>query len=246
MNASGIETVTNNLADGYKQIVQGTFQEASQVQNQRRIDLDLRNRGVYTANLPLFRIREGNLEYGLSGRQAFDAIAGENIGEFTGQIIQNGVYRLTEPQAKKLEGLTADIVWAKATDLDLERVNDEWSYFIIDTSDVTAKKLNAAQRLFAVKVHGSMETKYDPTQKLPDYGENMNMLQGRIQKTRLWLPTSRHIESYLKEGEVVARASGLGDFVSDSYFDANVRDGSNHFALRGVRLKVAEGDARKK
>lgn len=251
MSASAIETITNNLVDGYNQLVSGTFQEASQVQNQRRTDLDLEDRWVdrwvYTANLPLFRIREGNLEYGLSGRHAFDAIAGENIGEFTGQILQNGVYRLTELQVKKLDGLASDIVWAKAEDLGLKRENNEFGYFLIDTFDVAAEKLNAAQKLFAVKVHGSMETKYNPAQELPDYGENMKnmiMLQGSG-CTRLWLPTSEHIANYLQRGGVIARAFVLGGLVYLSNSSANFRSVVDHGALRGVRLKVAEGDARK-
>ena len=225
MNASGIETITNNLADGYNQLVPGTFQEAYEVQNRRRTDsdlrarLDLRKRWVYTANLPLYRIREGSLEYGLSGRQAFDDIAGKNINKFTRQILQKGAYRLTKPQVRKLENLAADIVWAKAADLNLVCNSEEWSYFLIDTSDITAGSLNDAQKPFAAKAYGSMETKYTPEQKLSDYGENMSMLkrEGKINKTRLFLPTPAYIEGYLGDGVVVALASGLGDFGLDSW-----------------------------
>ncbi len=243
-----IETITDNLADGYNELEKGTFQESSEVQNQRRADPSLRSRWTYTANLPLFRIQNGNLEYGLSGRQTFDAIAGEDIGKFTRQIVGDGVYRLDEQQIKQLEGLDANIVWAKAEDLDLKKQSDEGSYLLIDTSDIKAEKLNDAQKPFAVKVHGSMESKYYPEQKLPDYGENMNMLaeDGGIRQTRLWLPTPSHIGGYLKEGGVVARASRLSSFSNRSNVDADDRNADVHGALRGVLFeKVAEGDAPK-
>ncbi len=238
MDNQNIETITNSLAEGYKQLVPGTFQEASQIQIQRRADRDLRNRWVYTANLPLFRMNGGDLEYGLGGRQAFDAIAGENIDEFVRQIHPNGgYYKLTTPQMEKLESLAADIVWAKAADLDLNKENSEWSYFLIDTQDTAADKLTPSQKSLAAKAHGSMEAKSFPEQKLSDYGETMEMLdkQGDIRQTRLWLPTPVHIDKYLTDGAVVARAAGLYGFGSDSNLDAYIREVVVHDGLRGVR-----------
>jgi len=247
MDTPTIETITNNLADGYKELEPGTFQEASEVQNQRRTNVDLRNRWLYTANLPLFRILNNNLEYGLSGRQTFDAIAGADIDGFTNQILDNGVYVLTPQQIIQLKGdLSVDIVWAKASDLKLQKETDEWSYFLIDTSDLNAEKLNDSQRPFAVKAHGSLESKYDSEQELPDYGVNMNMLRtaGSIKQTKLWLPTPTHIETYLEEGAVVARASWLFDFDYGSSFDASSRSVDDRRGLCGV-LKIGEADAQK-
>jgi len=247
MDKPTLVTITNNLCDGYKELEKGTFQEASEVQNQRRKDPSLRSIWIYTANLPLFRIQDDCLEYGLSGRQTFDSIAGEDIDDFTKQILQTGAYNLTPQQEKQLEDLTADIVWAKAADLALTKENDEWSYFIIDTSDAAAAKLNDEQRRFAVKVHGSSESKFDPKQSLPDYAENMNMLlkEGKIKQTRLWLPNPNHIKSYLNNKCVVARACWLGNFDSISLFRANYRDVNFHFALCGVHNKVGEADTQK-
>lgn len=238
-----IETITNNLVDGYNELEQGTFQEASEVQIQRRDDASLRKRWVYTANLPLFRIQEGNLEYGLSGRQTFDTIAGADIQDFAAQILKNGVYRLTSSQTKQLEGLAEDIVWTKADDLELQRDTDEWSYFLIDTSDLNAGRLNDAQTIFATKAHGSLDSKYDPKQDSPDYGETMKMLKRKIGKTRLWLPTQDHIKAYIEDGgDVVARASRLCDFDDLSDFIAGSRDVDYHNALRGVP-KIRGADA---
>ncbi len=236
MTDLNIETITNNLADGYNELEKGTLQEASEVQNRRRTNHTLRNRGVYTANLPLFRIHDKCLEYGLGGRQSFDTIAGADIGEFTRQIFKNRIYELTPSQVDRLESL--GVFWVKASDLKLKKHNffNNWSYFLIDTSDVTAEKLNDSQRFFAVKAHGSLVLKYDSKQELPDYGENMNMLreEGEINKTGIWLPTPDHIKGYIKEGGVVARVSGLGDFGVTSNFVALFREVDDHLGLCGV------------
>ncbi len=241
MTDLNIETITNNLADGYNELEKGTFQEASEVQNLRRTNHSLRDRWVYTANLPLFRIHNRCLEYGLGGRQSFDTIAGADIGEFTRQIINNWVYELTSSQVDQIGNL--DIFWAKASDLKLKKQNDSWSYFLIDTSDLNAEKLNDSQRPFAVKAHGSLELKYDPEQELFDYGENMNILrnEGEINETRIWLPTPNHIKGYIKKGGVVARVSRLDYFGSFSLFDAGLRDVGSRGGLCGVP-KVGEAD----
>jgi len=240
-----LETIKDNLANGYKRLEKGTFQEAAEIQIQRRSDNSLRNNWFYTANLPLFRMNDGILEYGLSGRKTFDAIAGADIQDFTAQILENGVFRLTQSQKNQLEESSSDIVWAKADELGLKKDNDEWSYFPIRTSDLNAEKLNASQRLFAAKAHGSMDSKYGPEQKLSDYGKTMEMLRPMISQTRIWLPTQNHITKYVKEGDTVARASWLGSFGSDSVFGASDRGVDFHDALRGVRKGVAEGDSEK-
>ncbi|MBI2047399.1 hypothetical protein HYT26_04540 [Candidatus Pacearchaeota archaeon] len=252
-----IKTITNDLANGYKALVKGTFQEASEVQNQRRTNHNLRKRWVYTANLPLFRIQEGNFEYGLGGRKVFDAIAGENIDEFTRQILKKGAYTLSEPQKKQLEDLAEEIVWVKAAGLGLTREDDELSYFFIDTADINAINLNKNQKRFAAKVHGSIETRYDIEQELSDYGETLRMLSKEgeygIEETKLWLPAPAYIKCHLRNGAVVAQASRLYDFVNnyynstedskDSDFYAS-RSVCDHGALRGLPV-IGEADVQK-
>jgi len=239
-----IETITNNLADGYEELKEKNlqFQEASEVQIQRRTNDSLKNRWLYIANLPLFRVQDGNLEYGLSGRQTFDTIAGVDIQDFSTQILKNGVYVLTQSQTEQLEELAGDIVWAKADGLGLKRKNDAWSYFLIDTSDLNGKNLNQDQRPFSAKVYGSLDSKYDFKQESPDYGEAMKMLSGKISKTTIWLPNQDHIKKYVKNGDVVARASGLDSFDVVSLFLAGCFGVGSHGGLCGVP-KIREADA---
>lgn len=240
MSNQKIETIINTLAGGYKQLVKGTLQEAAEVQTQRRTDSDLRKQFIYTANLPLFRIRDGQLEYGLSGRPTFDGIAGEDIDTFTGQILQNGVYRLSGPQVKGLDNFTGDIVWVKTTDLGLVKKNEEWSYFPIDTSDFTASSLNDARRPLVVKVQGSLTAKSDPQQELSDYGENMRMLQiAGINQTKQWWPTPSYIREFIKSEGVVGQASRLCRFGDNSNFITYDRNVNDHGALRGVPFEEA-------
>ncbi len=242
MTDLNIETITNNLAVGYNKLEKGTFLEASEVQNLRRTNHALRKREVYTANLPLFRIHNRCLEYGLGGMHSFDDIAGADIGEFTKQILNKGGYKLTSSQVDQLESLdepeSLDVFWVKASDLKLKKDrNDTWSYILIDTSDVTASKLNDSQRFFAVKAHGSLELE-DVGQELPDYEKNMNMLreEGKINETRIWLPTPDHIEDYIEEMGVVARACRILDFRHCSVFDAGNRRVDDHHGLCAVPI----------
>ncbi|MFH1052951.1 MAG: hypothetical protein V1740_00905 [Candidatus Woesearchaeota archaeon] len=242
-----LETILDCLAEGYKRLEKWTFQEASEVQNQRRTtDPDLRVKCVYTANLFLFRVSDSNLEYGLGGRQAFDSVAGADIDRFSGEILKSEghVYTLTESQLQLLSGF--DIDWALASELGLIRKNDEWSYVPVNTSDVRAERLSDVVRPFAVKAHGSLTAKYDPKQEFPDYGENMNMLRedGEVERTRLWFPTETHIERFIPEGGVVARASRLLNFLDDSSFVAGHRVVGDRGALRGVQI-VGEADSKK-
>jgi len=243
-----IETITNDLAGGYKEIVPGTLQEAAQVMAARRADIPLRNLWVYTANLSLYRMspqEPRSLEYGLSGGLTFHEIAGRDIDAFTRQIISQGFYTLPPEQQERLEALASDIVWARADDLHLTRETDQWSYFTIPTSDMQAKGLPPAQRRIAVKAYGSLESKTAPDQALPDYGESMDMLQkAQIPKTRVWLPTTDHMSAQIPEGKVIARASRLGGIADGSRLFANYRVVHSHLALRGVRI-VAEGDVQK-
>lgn len=100
-----------------------------------------------------------------------------------------------------------------------------------------AKKLNKYQRIFASKVHGSLNSKHDKKQKLSDYGETMKMLQPTISRTKIWLPTQDHIIQYVKDGIIVARASWLYGFDNYSYFDADNRGVSTTLLCVGYRLK---------
>lgn len=252
MSTLMLETITDTLAGGYKRLEKGTFQESSEVQNQRRtIEQDLRKRWVYTAHIFLARLAaDSSVEFGLSGRPGFDAIAGEDIDKFTGEILdgRGNVYNLTPAQIQLIPTLT-DIVWARAGSSDLGLVHGslypEWGYFPINTSDVRAEKLSRIQSLFAEKAHGSLTAKYVPEQNLTDYGENMQMLNGAgIEQTRFWLPHPNHIIQYIGPGKVVARASWLNSLGNSSDFGADNRNVSDHVALRGVKV-VGEADAQK-
>ena len=243
-----IETITNDLAGGYKEIVPGTLQEAAQVMAARRADIPLQKLWVYTANLSLYRMspqEPRSLEYGLSGGLTFHEIAGRDIDAFTRQIISQGFYTLPPEQQERLEALAPDIVWVRADDLQLTPKNGEWGYFAIPASDMQAKGLHPAQRRIAFKAYGSLESKTAPDQALPDYGESMDMLQkAQIPKTRVWLPTTDHMSAQIPEGKVIARASRLGGIADGSRLFANYRVVHSHLALRGVRI-VAEGDVQK-
>ncbi len=248
-----LEIITDSLARGYPQLAAGTLQEASEITNGRRLEPDpkkredLRNGYFYTANLFLARKRGGKLEYGLSGREAFDGIAGQNIGEFSRQLINSGFYRLTPEQTRALPNFTG-IEWVDPSKLNLQSVpgNTQWSFFEINTSDYFAEKLNSDQRRVAQKPYGAMGRKQEGGREYTDFGENMKMLKEAGKTTTgVYFPTPNYVEGSIKEGVVVARASRLLGFDVVSRFDAGDRFVDLHDGLRGVRNVVAEGDAPK-
>lgn len=239
-----LEIITDSLAGGYPRLVIGTFQEASGIMNDRRLEPDpetrqeLRDRYFYTANLFLARKSNGNLEYGLSGREAFDGIAGQNIGEFSRQLINAGFYGLTPEQKSALPSFT-DIEWVDPSKLNLQSFTDDspqWSFIEVDASDYFAEKSNYEQRRVAQKPYGSMERKRGQDGEYTDFGENMNMLKAAGKNTiQIFFPTPRYIEESIKEGEVVAWISGLYPFGDGSGFDAGGGYVDFHLGLRGVR-----------
>ena len=248
-----LEIITDSLAGGYPQLVVGTFQEASEIMNRRRLEPNpntrqkLRYSHFYTANLPLERIRDGKLEYGLSGRETFYGIAGQDIGEFSRQLTDMGFYRPTPEQIAALPSF-ADIEWVDPSKLNLQihEHNPNWSFFEVDTSDYSAKKLNGDQRRVAQRAYGSMERKQGHDREYTDFGENMNMIRvaGKT-TTRIYFPTPSYAKESIKGGEVVARYSWLDGANYGSWFSAGGRDVSfANFGLLGVR-NLEEGGAPK-
>ena len=245
-----LEIIAGDLFKGYQQLVVGTFQEASEIMNGRRLEPDrrkreeLRERSFHTANLSLARIKDGTLEYELSGRDAFDGIAGQNIGEYVEQVFSPGFYKLTPEQIGALPNF-ADIEWVDPSKLNLQTSprdpewSDKWSFVEVDTSDYFAVKLNDDQRRVAQKTFGSMERKQEQGREYTDFGENMNMLKAaRKTVARIFFPNPNYVKESIKEGEVVARGFGLTEFSyydRNSYFDTFMRSAVHRHWLRGVR-----------
>jgi len=233
-----LETITASLANGYKQLQPDTFQTSAEITTARREDItsdkaerqELRTRCFWTANLGLYGNNGKELQYGIGGRQTFNAIAGPDIDEFCRQLTQTDKYHLTEEQAQSLDA--SGIVWANPADLRLKGTEKEWRYFEISPSN--PDNLNQAQRALAEASYGQGD----------DFVGNMNMLAEARTNPKIYVLNPEYVMEETEQGEVIARACWLGGFYNDSKFDANSRDVNNSNGLRGVRL-VREADEQK-
>src|SRR3989344_2584664 len=174
-----LETITNNLAEGYKQLEPASFMTSAELTTARRTNEELRNRWFCTANFSVYAIEEGKEILYFGGREA-NPILG-NIDEACQQLISNKNYRVNTAEMEAIKeaeksGLVLRLEMAK---LGLKESNDEFSYLEIDTEN--PDKLNPSQRDLA-------EVAYD---KGNDFIENMKMLSGQAYNNTRKIRTTR-------------------------------------------------------
>ncbi|MBI5390155.1 hypothetical protein HZB02_01590, partial [Candidatus Woesearchaeota archaeon] len=176
------------------------------------------------------------------GRAANPLMA--NMEEAASQLIKTGNYLVPAVQrdavlASVNEGTTLKV---KLADLDLERYDDEFSFFTINSAAL--ETLNSAQHALGDRVYGALQ-------------QYMGILaEKRITKTRIYFLNPGYVKKVVKKAMVdvektidgdiaVARASWLDNFNLNSIFSASGRNVGIRSAVRGVRRVVAEGDAKK-
>ena len=232
-----LENVVGTLLRSVQRTVPGTWQTSAEITTERRTNTDLRRQWFWVANFALYRVEDGEAVLYFGGREA--NVIFDNIEEATSQLIKTGNY---VPKKEGIDAVVASVksgstLRVKLSELKLNRVNDEFSYFEIDTSRYD--ELNAAQRLFAERVYGPGN----------DFVENMGMLaKAPIGKTRIYVLNPDYVESKVVGDGAVARACWLNLFNNFSNVYASDRNvGYTNVALRAVRLKVvaAEGGAPK-
>ena len=234
--ALDLETVVGALLQGFQQTEPGTWRTSAEITTERRTNADLRNRWFWAANFAMYKVEKRGAVLYFGGRES--NIIFNNIEEATSQLIKTGNY---VPEKEGIDAVVASVesgstLRVKLSELKLKRLNDEFSYFDIDTSRYG--KLNAAQRSLAERVYGSGK----------DFEENMGMLaKATIGKTRIYVLKPAYVKSKVVGDGAVARACWLGKFTDNSIFDADGRGADNtSYALRAVRRKVvAEGGAPK-
>jgi len=87
-----LETITNNLSGGYKQLEPASFMTSAELTTERRTNEALRNRWFYTANFSVYAVEEGKEILYFGGREA-NPILG-NIDEACRQLISNKNYKI--------------------------------------------------------------------------------------------------------------------------------------------------------
>ena len=235
-----LETITNNLSGGYKQLEPASFMTSAELTTERRTNEALRNRWFYTANFSVYAVEEGKEILYFGGREA-NPILG-NIDEACRQLISNKNYRVNtaEMQAIKEAEKAGLVLRLEMAELGLNEFNGEFSCFEIDTEN--PDKLKKYQRALAEEV-------YDKGQ---DFIENMKMLSSqaynntrKIGTTKIYVLNPKYVRKEAKSG-AIARAGFLGSFDGLSDFVAFDRVVNGNGSLRGVSLsgslEVAAGD----
>lgn len=217
-----------------------TVQCSDEITKDRKTDIDLRNIWLWTANTALYRIEDSEavlyFSRGDTSRRANPIL--KNLDEAKTQLLNTQNYRPSQEDIAAVVGSveTGETTRFKLSDLSLQRHDDEFSYFEIDTENYN--NLNETQRQFAEMVYGSGD----------DFKEAMNTLRTSKQKiktTRIYVLNEDYVKNKVKGDEAVARACRLNDFDCYSDFNAGGRGVDNAYcSLRGVP-KVGEADAQK-
>ena len=124
-----LETITNSLAAGYKQLEPASFMTSAELTTARRTNEELRNKWFHTANFSVYAIEEGK-EYLYFGEKAGNPILG-NIDEACRQLINNNNYRVNtaEMEAIKEAEKSGLVLRLEMDKLGLKKINEEFSYF---------------------------------------------------------------------------------------------------------------------
>jgi len=227
-----LETITDNLHDGYKQLKKGTFRSSEQIQTERMNDEELRGRYLYTANVAAYEhAKDGSVSFFLGDDVAFESVIGsENIGQFCNDLLNKGNHTLSDSQVKKLSELDKKhIVKVKYDDLRLEDQASEYGFLKIDTNNLDA--LNDSEKALVKMVHGN------------DYNKKMKMLSDSgIEHTGIYMLSENYVKNNVEKGSSIARAGWLYIFFSNSNFNANDGNVANGYGLRGVNNSDAVGD----
>jgi len=234
-NTSGpLEVIKGNYLTAIQAAIPENIQTAAELQK-ARVDLNSRNDTslnylpFYTANVPLYGVENDKPFLLFGGREAFLRLYGPKIEDVYSQIlVPNEVYIL--PEADKAWALDEGLRSGTLTRFDLtelfeERVHDEYGYFPVNTKN--GVHLSGAKRKLAELIYGSGS----------NYFDTLKMLSEKvISKTKVWIFSPKYI-SAIVGNNLVGSASMLSDFGNGSSFDADDRNVSNSYSIRGVRKK---------
>jgi hypothetical protein len=214
----GLINKQGKLAETAKQL--DNVQCSDEITEQRTTDPSLRNKWFWTANTSLYRTEEGKqvlyFSRGDTSRKVNPIL--NNIDEATSQLIKTQNYRPSQEDINKVVDSveTGETLRIELSDLDLEKYDDEFSYFEVDVENPDI--LNKAQRAFVEASYGSIE----------------NLKGLGIKKTRMYVLNKDYVKENTKQG-AIARACRLVGVGGGSSFGADGRNvGSSGSFLRGV------------
>ncbi|MFH1072095.1 MAG: hypothetical protein V1743_01565 [Nanoarchaeota archaeon] len=223
------------LIDVAQQVDLSTVQHAAEIMNDRRTHEKLRNMWFWTADFPLYTVKDGKAVLHMATRE--HNLLFQHLDEAVSQLREKNNYFPPDEDIGSVVGASSTLK-LQLSELDLKEHTAEWSYFEINTREHAS--LNSCQRSFAERVHGRGQ----------DFVQNMEMLnRAGISVTRIYTLNPKYVKETLQkkkpQSQSLARACALDCFYSDSGFLADGRGvGSGLGRVRGVP-KVGAADAQK-
>ena len=236
-----LENPQGTLLNVAKKINLSTVQHAHEIQRDRQTDTALRDMWFWTADFPLYTMEKGQATlYFADGKHN---LAFQHLDDAVEQLRTKNNYFPNDSDIGSVINAKSTLK-VKLSDLKLERHDDEWSYFEINTTNYS--KLNKSQRALAERVHGKGKT-FDKTMKMlrDPKGDDSNT---GIQKTRIYVLNPTYVKNTLEKNSAksLARVSALDYFSGISYFLAFDRNVANvGRRLRGVPLGAEGANAQK-
>ncbi len=229
---------SGSLAQTYGLFVPGTLNTGAEISADRITDASLRSQWFYTANIPLATKRNGKLLLGMGGREAFNAVFGQDTEAVCQELINTGYIQLSPRKRDLILRLerSGEVAFVDPKEMALKGTDDEYRSFPIRTgnydNDVTVPRMP-----FVGAGYGAGDM----------LGRVMDNLKGnKISETGVYTMNPEHAAENVNDGGIVARASGLFGFVLDSWFGAGDRGVGNRDCLRGVlKSEPAEGGSQK-
>src|SRR3989338_10441574 len=226
---------TGPLVKTYGLFAPSTINTGAEISADRITDAGLQGQWFYTANLPLATKRKGKLLLGIGGREAFNAVFGQDTEAVCQELINTDYVQLNQRKKDIILGLerSGDVVFVDPKDMALKGSDAEYRSFPIRTGsydkDVTMPRMPFVGAGYGL---GDM------------LGRVMgNLKENRISETIVYIMNPEHAAENVNDDGIVARASGLYGFGDGSRFGAGGRNVYGHGGLRGVPKDAAEGGA---
>ncbi|MGV8151287.1 MAG: hypothetical protein ACP5NV_06180 [Candidatus Woesearchaeota archaeon] len=229
-------TTQGKLLDIAKTVDLNTVQHSWEIQKDRYNDIKinkenatLKNQWFWTADFPLYTMEKGQAVLYMADRK--HNLVFQNLETAVEQLkTDNNYFPKDSDIGSVIDAKTT--LKTKLSDLKLERLDSEWSYFEIKTNDYS--NLNKSQRALAERVHG----------KGTAFARTMKMLnKNKIETTRIYVLNPEYVKNTLGQTgkKSLARVSALIIFNNNSNFDASNRNvDSDSRRLRGVLSKNDE------
>jgi hypothetical protein len=234
-------TAQGKLLDIAKTVDLNTVQHSWEIQRDRYKDIKenennatLKNQWFWTADFPLYTMEKGQAVLYMADRK--HNLVFQNLDDAVAQLRTDNNYFPKDSDISTVISAKTTLK-TKLSDLKLERLDDEWSYFEIKTNDYS--NLNKSQRTLAEHVHGKERT----------FARTMKILnKNEIETTRIYVLNPEYVKNTLeqKDKKSLARVSALDDFLNNSSFDASNRVvGNDGRRLRGVSLEARSAETQK-